>query len=101
MIQTGRNDLRLKPGEPPSSSSSNLRKFAGLNDLSSDSSSFALLIEFRSIQGQVNKTRIDEAVAVQWRCDADEATYECSVCGLRTRAQIDAALQSSDMHLEH
>ena len=28
------------------------------------------------------------------------ATYECSVCGLRTRAQIDAAPQSSDMHLE-
>ena len=28
------------------------------------------------------------------------ATYECSVCGLRDRAQIDAAPQSSDMHLE-
>jgi hypothetical protein len=27
------------------------------------------------------------------------ATYERSVCGLRDRAQIDAALHSSDMHL--
>ena len=27
------------------------------------------------------------------------AAYECSVCRLRDRAQIDAALHSSDMHL--
>ena len=25
-------------------------------------------------------------------------SYECSVCGMRDRAQIDAAPQSSDMH---
>jgi len=28
------------------------------------------------------------------------ATYECSVCGLRNRAQIDVAPHSSDMHLK-